>query len=217
MKERVQKFGRFLSGMVMPNIGAFIAWGLIAALFIEAGWFPNAVIAQMVTPMLSYLLPILIGYTGGKVVGGQKGAVAGALATLGAIASTNSTMFIGAMICGPLGGWCIKKFDEKMEGRIPAGFEMVVNNFSVGVIGGILAIVAIFAIGPACVFLTDILGRGVGSWWSTVCCPSPPSWWNPPRCSSSTTPSTTASSPPSAPSRWRPSGPPARSASPSCI
>lgn len=112
------------------NIGAFIAWGLIA-------------------------------YTGGKVVGGPKGAVTGALAALGAlgaIASTDSTMFIGAMICGPLGGWCIKKFDEKMEGHIPAGFEMVVNNFSVGIIGGILAI---FAIGPACVFLTDILGMGV--------------------------------------------------------
>lgn len=148
--------------MVMPNIGAFIAWGLIAALFIEAGWFPNATIAQMVSPMLSYLLPILIAYTGGKMVGGQKGAVAGSLAALGAIASTESTMFIGAMICGPLGGWCIKKFDEKMEGHIPAGFEMVVNNFSVGIIGGLLAILSIFAIGPTCVVLTDILGNGVG-------------------------------------------------------
>ncbi|MCI9155715.1 MAG: PTS mannitol transporter subunit IICBA, partial [Lawsonibacter sp.] len=162
MKERVQKFGRFLSGMVMPNIGAFIAWGLIAALFIEAGWFPNATIAQMVSPMLSYLLPILIAYTGGKMVGGQKGAVAGALAALGAISSTSSTMFIGAMICGPLGGWCIKKFDEKMEGHVPAGFEMVVNNFSVGIIGGLLAILSIFAIGPTCVVLTDWLGKGVG-------------------------------------------------------
>ena len=165
MKERVQKFGRFLSGMVMPNIGAFIAWGLIAALFIPDGWLgwwvPAATINNMVGPMLSYLLPILIGYTGGKVVGGQKGAVTGALATLGAIASTESTMFIGAMICGPLGGWCIKKFDEKMEGHIPAGFEMVVNNFSVGIIGGILAVLSIFAIGPACVKITDVLGAGV--------------------------------------------------------
>ena len=161
MKERVQKFGRFLSGMVMPNIGAFIAWGFIAAFFIEKGWFPNATIAQMVSPMLQYLLPILIGYTGGKAIGGQKGAVTGAIATLGAIASTDATMFIGAMICGPLGGWCIKKFDEKMEGHIPAGFEMVVNNFSVGIIGGLLAILSIFAIGPACVLLTNILGQGV--------------------------------------------------------
>ncbi len=161
MKERVQKFGRFLSGMVMPNIGAFIAWGFIAALFIPKGWFPNETINGMVGPMLSFLLPILIGYTGGKAIGGQKGAVAGALATLGAIASTESTMFIGAMICGPLGGWCIKKFDEKMEGHVPAGFEMVVNNFSVGIIGAILAILSIYAIGPACVFLTGILEQGV--------------------------------------------------------
>ena len=153
MKERVQKFGRFLSGMVMPNIGAFIAWGLIAALFIPDGWLgkwgPASTINNMVVPMLSYLLPILIGYTGGRAIGGQKGAVTGALATLGAIASTSSTMFIGAMICGPLGGWCIKKFDEKMQGHIPAGFEMVVNNFSVGIIGGILSILSIFVIGPA--------------------------------------------------------------------
>ena len=162
MKEKVQKFGRFLSGMVMPNIGAFIAWGLIAALFIDAGWFPNKTINGMVGPMLSYLLPILIAYTGGKAVGGQKGAVAGTLATLGAIASTDATMFIGAMICGPLGGWCIKKFDEKMEGHIPAGFEMVVNNFSVGIIGGVLAVLSIFVIGPACVKITDVLGAGVG-------------------------------------------------------
>ena len=162
MKERVQKFGRFLSGMVMPNIGAFIAWGFIAALFIPAGWFPNETINGMVGPMLSYLLPILIGYTGGKAVGGQKGAVTGALATLGAIASTDATMFIGAMICGPLGGWCIKKFDEKMEGHIPAGFEMVVNNFSVGIIGALLAILSIYIIGPVCVGLTGILEKGVG-------------------------------------------------------
>lgn len=161
MKQKVQKFGRFLSGMVMPNIGAFIAWGFIAAFFIEAGWFPNATIASMVGPMLQYLLPVLIGYTGGRVIGGQKGAVTGALATLGAIASTDSTMFIGAMICGPLGGWCIKKFDEKMEGHIPAGFEMVVNNFSVGIIGAILAVLAIFVIGPVCVSLTGILEAGV--------------------------------------------------------
>ncbi len=158
MKERVQKFGRFLSGMVMPNIGAFIAWGLIAAFFIPDGWFPNETINGMVGPMLRFLLPILIGYTGGKAVGGQKGAVTG---TLGAIAATESTMFIGAMICGPLGGWCIKKFDKAMEGHIPAGFEMVVNNFSVGIIGAILAILSIYVIAPVCVTLTDWLGAGV--------------------------------------------------------
>nr|WP_326185775.1 PTS mannitol transporter subunit IICBA [uncultured Oscillibacter sp.] len=162
MKERVQKFGRFLSGMVMPNIGAFIAWGLIAAFFIADGWFPNETIAAMVTPMLNYLLPLLIGYTGGKMVGGQRGAVCGAIATLGVIAGADITMFIGAMIAGPLGGLCIKKFDQFMEGHVPAGFEMLINNFSVGILGAILAIICVFIIGPVCTVLTSALGAGVG-------------------------------------------------------
>lgn len=161
MKERIQKFGRFLSGMVMPNIGAFIAWGFIAALFIADGWLPNERIATMVGPMLNYLLPVLIGYTGGKMVADQKGAVAGAIATLGVIVGAGIPMFIGAMIMGPLGGYAIKKFDEAMEGHVPAGFEMLVNNFSVGIIGGALSIVAMFIIGPACEVLTGALGAGV--------------------------------------------------------
>ena len=162
MKERVQKFGRFLSGMVMPNIGAFIAWGFITALFIPDGWIPNARINEMVSPMLNYLLPLLIGYTGGRMVADQKGAVTGAIATLGVIVGVPGTpMFIGAMIAGPLGGWCIKKFDKAMEGHIPAGFEMLVNNFSVGIIGGVLAILSMFVIGPVCSILTSILGAGV--------------------------------------------------------
>lgn len=52
----------------MPNIGAFIAWGLITALFIPAGWFPNESLAVLVDPMVKYLLPLLIGYTGGKLI-----------------------------------------------------------------------------------------------------------------------------------------------------
>lgn len=163
MKERVQKFGRFLSGMVMPNIGAFIAWGLIAAFFIADGWFPNETIAAMVSPMLNYLLPLLIGYTGGKMVGGQRGAVCGAIATLGVIAGADITMFIGAMIAGPLGGLCIKKFDQIMEGHVPAGFEMLINNFSVGILGAILAIICVFIIGPVCTVLTNALGAGVNA------------------------------------------------------
>ena len=37
----VQRFGTFLSGMIMPNIAAFIAWGLLTALFIDTGWLGN--------------------------------------------------------------------------------------------------------------------------------------------------------------------------------
>ncbi len=111
-KQRVQSFGRFLSGMVLPNIGAFIAWGLITALFIPTGWIPNANFAKLVGPMITYLLPLLIGYTGGKMVGGARGGVIGAIATMGVIVGADIPMFMGAMIMGPLGGYVIKKFDE---------------------------------------------------------------------------------------------------------
>ena len=122
MKQGIQKFGRFLSGMVMPNIGAFIAWGLITALFIPTGWTPNEKLGAMVGPMLTYLLPLLIGYTGGKMVGGVRGGVVGAIATMGVIMGAGVPMFLGAMAMGPLGGLVIKKFDELVDGKIAAGF-----------------------------------------------------------------------------------------------
>src|SRR5436305_2552258 len=106
---RVQRFGGFLAGMVIPNIGAFIAWGLITALFIPTGWIPNADFAKLVGPMITYLLPVLIGYTGGKMVYGTRGGVVGAAATMGVIVGAGVPMFLGGMIMGPLGGWLIKK------------------------------------------------------------------------------------------------------------
>ena len=135
LKVRVQKLGTSLSNMVMPNIGAFIAWGVLTALFIPDGYLPNEQLAIIVSPMLTYLLPILIGYTGGYVIHGQRGAVVGAIATVGAITGSSVPMFIGAMVMGPLGGWTIKKFDEKFQEKIRPGFEMLVNNFSAGLVG----------------------------------------------------------------------------------
>lgn len=161
LKVNVQKFGRFLSGMVMPNIGAFIAWGLITALFIPDGWTPNATLAELVGPMITYMLPILIGYTGGKLVYGTRGAVLGVIATLGVIVGSEVPMFLGAMIMGPLAAYLIKKFDQVLEGRIKAGFEMLVNNFSAGIIGGALAVLSLLVIGPTVNALTDVLGNGV--------------------------------------------------------
>lgn len=72
LKVRVQKLGTTLSNMVMPNIGAFIAWGILAMLFIETGWFPNPTLSVMVSPILTYLLPLLIGYTAGFNAYGQR-------------------------------------------------------------------------------------------------------------------------------------------------
>ena len=148
MKAKVQSAGRFLSGMIMPNIGAFIAWGLITALFIPTGWIPNETLSELVGPMIIYLLPLLIGYTGGKLTGGDRGAVVGTLATIGVIVGADIPMFMGAMIAGPIGGLCIKWFDRQVEGKIPAGFEMLVNNFSAGIIGGVLAVVFFLVISP---------------------------------------------------------------------
>lgn len=157
MKENVQRFGRFLSGMVMPNIAVFIAWGFITALFIPTGWMPNETLAQMVAPMQRFLLPTLIAYTGGKMVYDVRGGVVGAAAAIGILAGTEDPMFIGAMIAGPLGGWLMKKVDGMFAGKIPAGFEMLVNNFSAGILGALLAVFGCLAIEPLCVGIKDVL------------------------------------------------------------
>ena len=160
-KVKIQSFGRFLSNMVMPNIGAFIAWGFITALFIPDGWLPNETLAKLVGPMITYLLPLLIGYTGGKLIGGDRGAVVGAITTTGVIVGTDIPMFLGAMIAGPTGGWAIKKFDRWADGKIKSGFEMLVNNFSSGIIGMLLAILFFWVIGPAVKVISEVLAVGV--------------------------------------------------------
>ncbi|WP_348983811.1 PTS mannitol transporter subunit IICBA [Fusibacter sp. A2] len=160
-KDRIQKFGRVLSGMVMPNIGAFIAWGLITALFIPTGWMPNEGLAALVGPMILYMLPLLIGYTGGKMIAGTRGGVLGAIASMGVIVGTDIPMFLGAMIMGPFAGFVIKKVDEAVEGKIPSGFEMLVNNFSAGIVGMLLALAGLVAIGPLVQGLNSILEGGV--------------------------------------------------------
>jgi PTS system mannitol-specific IIC component len=170
-KARVQRFGGFLAGMVMPNIGAFIAWGLITALFIPDGWIPNADLAQMVGPIITFLLPLLIGFTGGKLVHGHRGGVVGAVATMGVIVGAgailspeydgSTPMFLGAMIMGPLGGWIIKQFDEAVEGKVKPGFEMLIDNFSAGIVGAALAVAGLKGAGPVVEKLTEWLGNGV--------------------------------------------------------
>ncbi|MBD0024052.1 MULTISPECIES: PTS mannitol transporter subunit IICBA [Gordonia] len=181
LRVRVQKLGTALSNMVMPNIGAFIAWGLLTALFIETGWLtgifgsldqPDSWVAHIggwgeysdggiVSPMITYLLPLLIGYTGGKMVYDVRGGVVGAIATMGVVAGADVPMFLGAMIMGPLGGWTIKRLDGLWEGKIRPGFEMLVDNFAAGIDGLILAVVGFFGIGPIVENLTDWAGDAV--------------------------------------------------------
>ena len=162
ISQKLQKFGSVLAGMVIPNIGAFIGFGLITAFFLETGWTPNAKLAKLITPILNYLLPILIGHTGGKMFGGDRGGVIGALVTMGAIVAVDGTpMFLAAMILGPISGVCIKKFDQAVDGKMPSGFEMIVNNFSLGIIGAILCCFAMLVFGPVMETVTTVLTNGV--------------------------------------------------------
>jgi PTS system mannitol-specific IIC component len=148
--------------MVMPNIGAFIAWGLITALFIPTGWVPNEPLSEaIVGPMITFLLPLLIAFSGGNLVHGRRGGVIGAIAVMGVIVGTDVPQFLGAMIMGPLAAYVLKLFDGWVEPKIKTGFEMLVNNFSQGILGGALAILGYYAIGPVVQSLTTVLGNGV--------------------------------------------------------
>jgi PTS system mannitol-specific IIC component len=179
VRARIQRFGSYLSGMVMPNIGAFIAFGFITALFIPDGWTPNADLAEMVGPMITVLIPTLVAYTGGKMVHGQRGAVIGAVATFGAIVAGadaiavgdgtsvlpfgGQVMILGAFILGPLSAYILKLFDNLVAGKVKAGFEMLIDNFSIGILGGVLAIFGYKVIEPIVGWITDRLGDGVES------------------------------------------------------
>jgi mannitol PTS system EIICBA or EIICB component len=160
-RARVQRMGGYLAGMIMPNIPAFIAWGLITALFIPDGWLPNKDLAALVDPMVLVLLPILIAYTGGRLVHGQRGAVVGAVATVGIVVGSDKPMFLGAMIVGPLTAYLLKLVDGFVQDRTRSGFEMLVDNFTAGIIGGGMALVGVKGIGPVVRRLTDAAGNGV--------------------------------------------------------
>lgn len=158
---QLQQVGSYLSGMIMPNIGVFITWGLITALFIPTGWFPNLQIATIIEPTMIYLMPILIGYTGGKLVYGARGAVVASMATMGLIVGSDIPMLLGAMIMGPIAAWLLKSFDKQIKGKVPTGFEMLVNNFSAGLLGTVLAIVSLLVVGSAVESLNRFMATGI--------------------------------------------------------
>ena len=158
---RVQRFGNFLSGMVMPNLGVFVAWGLLTALFIPTGWLPNPKLGALVGPILTYLLPMLVGFTGGYIVHGQRGGALGALATMGIIVGSDVTMLSGAMVVGPFSAWVMKKVDNFLEGKFRAGFEMLISNFSMGIVGLLITLLGYLIIGPIISILIHILSAGV--------------------------------------------------------
>jgi PTS system mannitol-specific IIC component len=195
-RARVQRGGAFLAGMVMPNLGAFIAFGLITALFIPTGWVNTIAgttenplpitsqIGSLVGPLIVILIPLLIGFTGGRIVHGHRGGAAGAVATLGAMLAPVALQLtpislngaevappasiaeigpniLGAFILGPLTAWLLKIWDNWTAGKIRGGFEMLVDNFSAGIISGIMAVVGIYIVGPITFWLAQWLGFAV--------------------------------------------------------
>ena len=167
MREKLQQLGGFLAGMIIPNLGALIAWGLITAFFIPTGWTPNEQLSELVGPMIVYLLPVLIGYTGGKMIHGVRGGVVGATVTMGVIVGTDVPQFMGAMVMGPLGGWLIKLVDNAVEDKVPVGFEMLINNFSAGILATVVAIFGYYAMSPILTAISNFFG-GIVDWLVTA-------------------------------------------------
>lgn len=158
---KIQKFGSLLSAMVMPNIGVFIGWGLLTALFIDTGWTPNAYLNKLVSPILTYLLPCLIGYTAGSNIYGRRGGVIGAFATMGAVVGADVTMLVAGMILGPVAAICIRAFDKAVEGKVKPGLEMLVDNFSLGIIGFVICIIGYVGVAPIMTAIQTVLTGGV--------------------------------------------------------
>ncbi|CAL4325736.1 PTS mannitol transporter subunit IICBA [Buchnera aphidicola] len=158
---KIQIFGRFLSNMIMPNISVFIAWGVMTSLFLPLGWFPNSSLSHLISPIMTYLLPLSISYTGGRLIAGDRGGLAGSIGVIGAITSTNMPMLLGAMIVGPLSGWSVKYFDKLIENKIKNGFEMLVNNFSLAIISIIISILSFFFVGPFIEFIAHFLSLAI--------------------------------------------------------
>ena len=161
MNSRVQIIGRHLSKMVMPNIGAFIAWGILTTLFHPNGWIPNASIGALIQPMIFYALPLLIAYTGGKAVDSARGGVVAVVATMGLIVGSDVPMFLGAMLIAPLCGFAVKHLDAFLRKRVPSGFDMLTANFSTGLLSALLAVLMLKMIGPLLGGLNYIIEQGV--------------------------------------------------------
>lgn len=161
MASRIRNIGRALSKMMMPNIGAFITWGLITALFNPDGWFPGTPMEKLIEPLMIFTLPMLIAYTGGKNIYGHRGGIIGVMATMGVIIASPNPMFLGAMIMGPLAAYLLKKMDEIIKYRIPLGFEMLISSVSGGVVGLALVAVSFQIISPVLMMMNTVLKLGV--------------------------------------------------------
>lgn len=157
IRQQIMAIGTILTDMVMPNIGAFIAWGLLSAMFSSSGWFPNSQLNQIATLMGQYILPILLAATGGRIKGGQRGCLVASIATIGLICGMKDSALLGAMIIGPTVGWIMRTTDTSLRKHVNQGFELLVNNFSAAIIGMFTSLVAYFLLAPAIAWISQAL------------------------------------------------------------
>ena len=144
----LRKIGNRLSQMMMPHLSIFIAWGFINVVASLQFKELHLLLDGLEQALISYLLPLLIGYTGGKQVEESRGGTIAGIATIGMIIGTNSPQIIGAMIIGPLSVWSYVFIKKYWLDRLKDGYEMVANNILAGLVGGVWCLTAIFLIAP---------------------------------------------------------------------
>lgn len=145
----LRRFGHRLSGMIMPNLSIFIAWSLLS---LVAGYTTGNLrlaLSEVETIMIRVVLPILIGFTGGKMFEEQRGGVVAAIATVGVIVSTDVPQLFGAMFIGPLAGYTFAKIEQILLPKVKEGYEMLTKNFLAGIVGGLLCCFGILVVAPA--------------------------------------------------------------------
>lgn len=158
---KIRRIGHYLSGMIMPNVGVFITWGIITTLIQYLQGPLQDSFLEMDHLMIQFLLPVLIAYTGGRLIENRAGVVA-AIAVIGMLVDSEDPQILGAMVIGPLIGWTVFLFDKYLLPKVKAGYEMLVRNFSAGIIGMLFGYLSLVLIGPFIASVTQQVGLFVG-------------------------------------------------------
>ena len=158
---KTRRVGHYLSGMIMPNVSVFITWGIITTLIQYLRGPLQSSFLEMDRLMIQFLFPVLIAYTGGRLIENRAGVVA-AVAVIGMLTESEDPQILGAMVIGPLIGWIVFLFDKYVLPKVKPGYEMLVRNFSAGILGMLFGYLSLVFIGPIIAGITNQIGFFVG-------------------------------------------------------
>jgi PTS system mannitol-specific IIC component len=158
---KTRRVGHYLSGMIMPNVSVFITWGIITTLIQYLRGPLQSSFLEMDRLMIQFLFPVLIAYTGGRLIENRAGVVA-AVAVIGMLTESEDPQILGAMVIGPLIGWIVFLFDKYVLPKVEPGYEMLVRNFSAGILGMLFGYLSLVFIGPIIAGITNQIGFFVG-------------------------------------------------------